>query len=99
MELFELLTEISNDEQLKKLLSATGFLVNVDYPTKDVKLHRIDCKYFDPSSSIGVKPTSKRLSNTGEFWYSDNRNEANSKAEEVAGKRGYYYSLCVVCNP
>ena len=94
-----MLTEITRDEQLKKLLSTTGCLVNVDYPTKDVKLHRIDCKYCNPSSSVGVKPSSKRLNNTGEFWYSNNRNEANSKAEEVASKRGYNYSLCAICNP
>lgn len=94
-----MLTEISNDEKLKKLLPVTGFLVNVDYPTKDVKLHRIDCKYCDPSSSVGVKPSSKRLNKTGEFWYSDNRDEANSKAEEIASKKGYSYSLCAICNP
>ena len=94
-----MLTEITSDEQLKKLLSTEGFLVNVDYPTRDVKLHRIDCKYCDPNNSVGVKPSKKRLNKTGEFWYSNNRDEANSKAEEIACKRGYYYSLCAVCNP
>ena len=94
-----MLTEIISDEQLEKLLSAKGFLVNVDYPTRDVKLHGIHCKYCNPSSSIGVKPSSKRLNNTGEFWYSNNRNEAISKAEEISSKRGYNYSLCANCNP
>lgn len=94
-----MLTEITSDEQLEKLLSTMGFLVNVDYPTKDVKLHKIDCKYCDPSSAVGVKPSSKRLNNTGEFWFSNNRSEANSKAEEIADKRGCDYSLCAICNP
>ena len=88
-----------SDEQLRNLLLTPGFLVNVDYPTKDVKLHRIDCKYCDPSSPIGVKPSSKRLNRTGEFWFSDNRSEANSKAEEIAGIRGYNYSPCAICDP
>jgi hypothetical protein len=95
----KLLTEITTDEHLEKLLPTTGFLVNVDYPTRDVKLHKIHCKYCNPSSSIGVKPSSKRLNKTGEFWYSNNRNEANSKAEEISSKRGYNYSLCAICNP
>ena len=32
-----MLTEVINDDQLEKLLWTSGFLVNVDYPTKDVK--------------------------------------------------------------
>lgn len=94
-----MLIEITSDRQLKKLLSTIGFLVNVDYPTKDVKLHKIDCKYCNPSSPLGVKPSSKRLNNTGEFWFSDNRGEANSKAGEIANNKGYNYSLCAICNP
>ena len=84
-----MLIEVTSDQQLEKLLSTSGFLVNVDYPTKDVKLHMISCKYCDPSSIVGVKPSGKRLNNTGEFWYSDNPFEANSKAKEIAVKRGY----------
>lgn len=94
-----MLTEITSDQQLEKLLSTKGFLVNVDYPTKDVKLHRIDCMYCDPRGAVGVKPSSKRLNRTGEFWFSDNRNEARSKAEEIASQRGCSYSLCANCNP
>jgi len=94
-----LLTEIVSDEQLEDLLSNRGFLVNVDHPTRDVKLHKISCKFCDPNNPQGVKPSSKKLSKTGEFWYSDNRNEANSKVKEIATKRKYNYSLCAVCNP
>ncbi len=94
-----MLTEIITDEQLIKLLATTGYLVNVDYPTKEVKLHTIDCMFSDPISTIGVKPTSKRSNKTGEFWYSESFEEANSKAEEIARKRGYHYSLCPICNP
>jgi len=94
-----MLTEIISDEQLKKLLPTMGFLVNVDYPTKNVKLHRIDCRYCDPTRSISVKPTSKRLNNTGEFWHSENRDEASSKAKDIAANRGYNHSLCAICNP
>ncbi len=67
-----MLIEVTNDQQLRKLLSTSGFLVNVDYPTKYVTLHMISCRYCDPKSSVGVKPSSKRLNNTGEFWYSEN---------------------------
>jgi hypothetical protein len=94
-----LLTKIISDDQLKKLLSTSGFLVNIDYPTRDVKLHRIYCKYCNPGLSIGVKPSSKVLNKTGEFWYSKKRDEADSKAEEIARGKGYKYSLCAVCNP
>ena len=59
--------EVTSDEQLVTLLSNPGFLVNVDYPTRDVKLHSIHCKYCDPRMTIGVKPSSKNLNNTGEF--------------------------------
>jgi len=93
------LIEIISDEQLEKLLSATGFLVNIHYLSKDAKLHRIDCRYCNPSNPIGVKPSSKRLKNTGEIWYSENRDEAISKAEEVSSKRGYKNSPCAICNP
>lgn len=94
-----MLIEVLEDEQLKTLLFSDGFLVNVDYPTRDVKLHNIKCKYCNPENSVGAKPSSKKLNNTGEFWYSDNRKEANSKAIEIAAKRGYNYSVCAHCNP
>ena len=94
-----LLTEIRSDDQLKSFLSGAGYLLNVDYPTRDMKLHRIECRYCNPSGSVGVKPSRKRLNNTGEFWYSDNRDELDSKAEEIGHKRGFNYFLCKICNP
>ena len=91
--------QIISNERLAQLLSTDGFLVNVDYPTKDVKLHKIDCNYCDPASSVGVKPSSKRINKTGEFWFSDIRKEANLKAREIAELKGYTYRICQVCNP
>ena len=91
--------EVIGDEQLKILLRGEGFLVNVDYPTRNVKLHNMKCKHCSPENPVGAKPSSKQLNNTGEFWYSDNRKEANSKATEIATKRGYTYSVCTHCNP
>ena len=94
-----MLTEIISDEQLIELYTTTGYLVTVDYPKKEVKLHTIDCMLVDPISTIGVKPSMARRDKTGEFWYSESFEEANSKAEEIARKRGYNYSLCPICNP
>jgi len=52
----------------------------------------------DPISSVGVKPSKARENKTGEFWFSESREEANSKAEEIAKKRGYTYTICPICN-
>jgi len=98
-ELTELLKEITTDEELERLLHTKGFLVNVDYPTKDVKLHKINCRFCDPKNPKGVKPSSKKLNNTGEFWHSTDREETDSKAEEIAAKKGFNYSLCRTCKP
>jgi hypothetical protein len=92
------LTEIFTDEQLIKLYTTPGYLVAVDYPKEEVKLHTVDCMLADPISSVGVKPSKVRKNKTGEFWFSESRNEANSKAEEIARKRGYTYSVCPICN-
>jgi hypothetical protein len=89
-----LLIEVVEDKQLKSLLFSDGFLINVDFPTRDVKLHNVKCKYCNPDSPAGAKPSSKKPNDTGEFWYSDSREEANSKATEIATKRGYNYSVC-----
>jgi len=94
-----MLIEVNSDEQLVTLLDSPGFLLNVNYEIRDVKMHRISCKYCDPRRKVGVKPSSKRLNKTGEFWYSYNRNEVNSKATEIAETRGYTYRLCAFCKP
>ena len=94
-----MLTEIVTDEQLIKLYTTSGYLVAVDYPKKEVKLHTVDCMLADPISSVGVKPSKARENKTGEFWFSESRDEANSKAEEIAQKKGINYSVCPICSP
>jgi hypothetical protein len=92
------LTEILTDEQLIKLYTTPGYLVAVDYPKEEVKLHTVDCMLADPISSVGVKPSKARENKTGEFWFSESREEANSKAEEIAQKKQYMYTICPICN-
>jgi hypothetical protein len=94
-----LLIEVFDDEHLKKLLSDSGFLLNIDYPTRNVKLHRITCMHCNPDNSVAVKPSTKRENKTGEIWFSDKRKEANSKAIEISEKRGFRYSFCLTCKP
>ena len=94
-----MLTEIVTDEQLIKLYTTPGYLVAVDYPKKEVTLHTVDCMLADPISTIGVKPSKARENKTGGFWFSESRDEANSKAEEIAQKKGINYSICAICRP
>jgi hypothetical protein len=93
-----LLTVIVTDDQLIKLYTEGGYLVAVDYPKNEVKLHTIDCMLADPISSVGVKPSKARENNTGEFWYSEDRDEANAKAEEIAKNKGYTFIICPICH-
>jgi hypothetical protein len=93
------LIEVFDDEHLRRLISNSGFLLNVDYPTKNVKLHRIACLICNPKSAVAVKPSSKKQNKTGEFWYSDSRQEADSKAVEFSKRSGYKYSFCLTCKP
>ena len=94
-----MLTEIVTDEQLIKLYTTSGYLVAVDYSKEEVTLHTIDCMLADPISTIGVKPSKARENKTGEFWFSESRDEANSQAEEIAQKKGINYSVCPICSP
>jgi hypothetical protein len=94
-----LLIEVFDDEHLKSLISNGGLLLNIDYPTRNVKLHRIRCIHCNPDNHVAVKPSSKRRNKTGEVWVSDKREEAVSKAIEVSKKRGYRYSFCLTCQP
>jgi hypothetical protein len=93
-----MLTEIVTDQQLIDLYTTSGYLVAVDYPKKEVKLHTIDCMLADPISSVGVKPSKARENNTGEFWVSESREEAVSKAQEIAKNKGYTYTVCRICD-
>ena len=86
------------DQQLIDLYTSTGYLVAADYSKGEVTLHTIDCMLADPISTVGVKPTKTRENKTGEFWYSENREEAKSKAEEIANMKGYKLSICPICN-
>ena len=93
-----MLTEIITDQQLIDLYTTPGYLVAVDYPKKEVKLHTIDCMLADPISSVGVKPSKARENNTGEFWVSESLDEATSKAQEIAKNKGYTYKVCPICD-
>ena len=93
-----MLTEIMTDKQLIDLYTSNGYIVYVDYPKKEVKLHTVDCMLADPISSVGVKPTKSRADKTGEFWYSMKRGEAVSKAEDIAKQKGYTFLICPICN-
>ena len=93
-----MLTEIVTDQQLIDLYTTPGYLVAVDYPKKEVKLHTIDCMLADPISRVGVKPSKARENNTGEFWVSESRDEAVSKAKDVATNKGYTYTVCPICD-
>ena len=93
-----MLTEIVSDEQLIKLYTEGGYLVAVDYPKNEVKLHTIDCMLADPISSIGLKPSKTNENKTGEFWYSKEKKETTLKAEEIAKNKGYTYIVCPICN-
>ena len=86
------------DEQLIKLYTEGGYLIAVDYPKNEIKLHTIDCMLADPISSVGVKPSKARADKTGEFWYAEKRSEAVSKAEEIAENKSYTYLVCPICN-
>ncbi|MBT8171838.1 hypothetical protein KJN74_03085 [Candidatus Bathyarchaeota archaeon] len=92
------MTEIISDEQLIELYTKGGYLVAVDYPKKEIKLHTIDCMLADPISSVGVKPTKAKKTNNGEFWYSTERNEASLKAEEITKKNSYTFIICPICD-
>ena len=93
-----MLNQVETDEQLIELYTKGGFLVAVNYPKNEIKLHTIDCMLADPISSVGVKPTKAIESKTGEFWYSKERSEINSKAEKIAEEKSYKYIICPICN-
>ena len=93
------MTEIVSDEQLIDLYTTPGYLVIAEYSKGEVTLHTVDCMLADPISTIGVKPSKARENKSGELWFSESRDEANSKAEQIAQKKGYSYSMCRICSP
>jgi len=93
-----MLTEIMTDKQLIDLYTSNGYLVYVDYPKNEVKLHTVDCMLADPISKVGIKPSKARENNTGEVWFSDSREEVIVKGNEIAEEKGYTYVVCPICD-
>jgi len=93
-----LLTEICSDQQLIDLYNEGGCLISVDYPKKEVKFHTVDCMLADPISTVGVKPSKAKESQTGEVWYSKERDEVMAKAEEIVKEKGYTLEICAICD-
>ncbi|MGD2066711.1 MAG: hypothetical protein PVI43_06050 [Candidatus Bathyarchaeota archaeon] len=93
-----MLTEIMTDQQLIDLYTSNGYLVSVDCPKKEVKLHTVDCMLADPISRVGIKPSKMRESNTGEVWFSDSREEVIAKGKKIAKNKGYTYIVCPICD-
>lgn len=95
----EMLIEITRDGELKRLLGIEcGFLLNVDYPTKIVRVHKIGCRFCNPENTVGMKPSSKKENATGEFWFSNTSQQIFEKAEEFSTK-SYVIAYCKVCKP
>jgi hypothetical protein len=84
-------------EELANLRRKEGYVVNVDYPTKDVKLHHSDCRYADTKRRDDMKPSSKKERNTGEFWFTESFDEAVDKGQNIATQRRYRFSTCPFC--
>lgn len=93
-----MLTEIVTDKQLIDLYTSNGFLVAVDYPKKEARLHTVDCMLADPISRIGVKPSKALESGSGEFWFSDSREEVIAKGKEIAKNKDYKFIVCPICD-
>jgi hypothetical protein len=95
----EMLIEITGDGELKRLLGIEyGFLLNVDYPTRIATVHEISCRFCDPESAGGMKPSSKKENETGELWFSNTSKPILEKAEEFSTK-GYTITYCEECKP
>ena len=93
-----MLTEIMTDKQLIDLYTSNGYIVYVDYPKNEVKLHTVDCMLADPISKVGIKPSKARENNTGEVWFSDSCEEVIVKGKEIAEEKGYTYVVCPICD-
>ena len=95
----EMLIEITGDGELKRLLGIEyGFLLNVDYPTKTARVHKISCRFCDPENAGGMKPSSKKENESGELWFSNTSKPIIKKAEEFNAK-GYTTTYCKTCKP
>ena len=94
-----MLIEITGDEELKRLLGIDeGFLLNANFSTNLLTIHKIKCKFCNPENDASVKPSSKKENKSGELWFSNKYNQIFSKVKEFNQKR-FTISLCKVCNP
>jgi len=91
--------QVSTNEELKNLLGKTGFILSVDYATKDATVHRTGCPHVNPDSPKGIHPSYKTSNKTGEFWYSDHREGTLQKVKEIERTRKLKLRFCAVCNP
>ena len=91
--------EITGDKELKRLIGIdNGFLLSVNFLTKNQIIHRINCKFCDPENDSGIKPSNKIQDKSGEVWFSNKHNQILVKAEEFNIK-GHTFSLCKICIP
>jgi hypothetical protein len=91
--------QVNTDKQLKKLLGKRGFILKVDYPTKDAIVHRTSCPNVNPDNPKGIHPSIKTSTKTGEFWYSDSREETLKKVREIVRTKKLRLRFCAVCCP
>jgi hypothetical protein len=91
--------QVSTDKELKNLHRKKGFILNVDYLTKDVVVHRTSCPHVNPDNPKGIRPSSKTLNKTGEFWYCNSREDTLQKVGELGRTTKLKLRLCAVCKP
>jgi hypothetical protein len=91
--------QVFSDDELRKLLKETGFILNIDFPTRTATIHETTCRCADLDAPSGVKPSSKVQNKTGEFWYSRHQDELLRKVEESPKIRRYRIINCAVCHP
>ena len=83
-----MLRRICSDEELSATRISEGFVINMDYVTKTVVLHRASCPYCDVKRIMGMRPTSKTERGDGEYWFSENEDEATKKCQLLATNSG-----------
>jgi len=88
-----LTTRIKDNTHLRALLKAGGFVINLDYPTKTVELHKAQCKIYDEQKIVDIDLDRK----TQEMWFSGKYRDACLKAVEIAVEKDYRYSPCSTC--
>jgi hypothetical protein len=97
--LLRIMIQVFSDDELRKLLKETGYILNIDFPTRTATIHETACQHADPDAPSGVKPSRKVKKKTGEFWYSKSQDELLQKMEESPTVRRYRIIHCAVCNP